>query len=77
MTLLTSIAAMLDRMPWLFVIAACATLGLAPFTPPHIVEKLRMLAAGKLVKPIDIFDLFFHAWPWVLLLAKGIRSLAR
>lgn len=77
MTVLNTLLTQLDRLPWIFVIAACATLGLAPFAPPHIVEKLRMLAAGKLVKPIDIFDLFFHAWPWVLLVAKGIRSLVR
>jgi hypothetical protein len=43
-------------------------LGFAPFYPqPHIVEKLRMLLAGTLKKPIDIFDLFWHAWPFVLL----------
>ena len=47
----------------------CATLGLAPFTPePHVWEKLKMLAAGELVKAIDIFDLLMHATPWLLLL---------
>lgn len=43
-------------------------LGFAPFYPqPHIVEKLRMLVAGTLNKPIDIFDLAWHAWPFLLL----------
>lgn len=43
-------------------------LGFAPFYPqPHIVEKLRMLTAGTLNKPIDIFDLIWHAWPFLLL----------
>ncbi len=43
-------------------------LGLAPFYPqPHIVEKLRMLLAGTLKKPMDIFDLVWHACPFVLL----------
>lgn len=43
-------------------------LGLAPFLPePHIVEKIRMLTAGTLRRPIDIFDLFWHAWPFALL----------
>ena len=43
-------------------------LGFAPFYPqPHIVEKLGMLAAGTLKKPIDIFDLLWHAWPFALL----------
>ena len=54
----------------LFILAAL-TLGLAPFLPePHIWEKLKMLAAGNLTRPIDIFDLVLHAAPWVLLAAK-------
>lgn len=61
----------LANLPWSFVIFACLTLGLAPFSPPHIVEKLGMLFAGKLVKPIDWFDLFFHGAPWLVLLAKA------
>jgi len=51
-------------------------LGFAPFYPqPHIVEKIRMLAAGTLKKPIDIFDLFWHAWPFVLLVYRVFRDL--
>ena len=51
-------------------------LGFAPFFPqPHIVEKLKMLAEGTLKKPIDIFDLFWHAWPFVLLAYRVIRDL--
>ncbi|MFP1643471.1 RND transporter [Pontitalea aquivivens] len=47
------------------------TLGLAPFTPePHVWEKLKMLAAGALMRPIDIFDLLMHGLPWLLLAAK-------
>jgi len=43
-------------------------LGLAPFAPePHLWEKLKMLAAGDLKRPIDIFDLFMHGTPVVLL----------
>ncbi len=57
----------------LFVIAAL-TLGLAPFFPePHIWEKLKMLRAGTLRKPIDWFDLLMHAAPFVLLAAKLVR----
>lgn len=66
--------ALLDDTPiWVFLFAAL-TLGLAPFAPePHIVEKLKMLAAGTLVKPVDIFDLVMHAAPWALLIAKIAR----
>jgi hypothetical protein len=53
-------------------------LGLAPFYPrPHIVEKLRMLMAGTLKRPIDIFDLCWHAWPFGLLAVRIVRDLAR
>lgn len=60
----------LAELPWQMVILLCLTLGLAPFTPPHLVEKLQMLAAGTLRKPIDVFDLIMHGAPWLLLLAK-------
>ncbi len=62
----------LKQIHWLLVILACLTLGLAPFTPPHIWEKLRMLSQGKLVRPIDWFDLFLHGAPWLILIAKSI-----
>jgi len=49
-------------------------LGLAPFVPqPHLVEKLGMLCAGTLRRPLDIFDLIWHSWP-LLLLAWRIGS---
>ncbi|MDJ0821406.1 MAG: RND transporter [Paracoccaceae bacterium] len=52
---------------WLLLVL-CLTLGLAPFTPePHLWEKLKMLFAGTLSRPIDIFDMLLHAAPWVLL----------
>ena len=51
-------------------------LGLAPFYPqPHIVEKLRMLLAGTLKKPLDIFDLVWHTWPFVLLAYRIFRDI--
>lgn len=66
--------AFLDTLPWWAVIAACLTLGLAPFAPePHIVEKLRMLSQGTLTRPLDIFDMLFHATPWLVLAAKIAR----
>ena len=53
------------------LVVLCLTLGLAPFTPqPHVWEKLQMLVAGELVRPIDIFDLLLHATPWMLLILK-------
>jgi hypothetical protein len=62
--------AIINQIPLGVPVLLCATLGLAPFTPPHVIEKLAMLAGGTLVKPIDWFDLFFHGTPWVLLALK-------
>ena len=62
---------LLNRIPWLLLIALCLTLGLAPFRPePHLWEKLRWLLAGDLVAALDWFDLLLHASPWLLLLLK-------
>jgi hypothetical protein len=67
--------AYLDQIPLNLLILACLTLGLAPFFPePHIWAKLKMLVAGNLVKPVDIFDLLMHAAPFVLLAAKLLRA---
>ena len=68
----------LDQLPFWVVLVLCATLGLAPFSPePHLWEKLKMLAAGDLVRPIDWFDLALHGLPWLLLAAKGLRVLSQ
>lgn len=64
----------LDKIPFSTLIIISLLLGLAPFVPePHVWEKLKMLADGSLAKPVDIFDLFMHGTPWVLLGLKSIR----
>ena len=65
----------LDSIPLGPLALIAVFLGLAPFTPePHVWQKLKMLAAGDLVRPIDIFDLFMHGTPIVLLAAKLVRQ---
>ena len=65
----------LDKVPLTTLLIISLTLGLAPFAPePHVWEKLKMLVDGSLSKPIDIFDLFMHGTPWVLLGLKFIRE---
>ena len=50
-------------------------LAVLPVVPePHLVEKVRMLAQGNLVKPLDIFDLFWHSWPLFLLSYKLVKD---
>ncbi|MCI5142247.1 MAG: RND transporter [Candidatus Electrothrix sp. ATG1] len=64
----------LDRLPLAPLVVIALLLGSAPVIPePHLVEKIRMLISGTLVRPIDIFDLFFHAAPLCVLLLKLIR----
>ena len=61
---------LLDKIPLQTLVIISLTIGLAPFTPPHVWEKLTMLFAGTLREPIDIFDLVMHGSPWVLLALK-------
>ena len=64
---------LIQSIPVWVLVVLCLTLGLAPFVPePHIWEKLKMLAAGTLTKPIDIFDLVLHGLPFVLLALRLI-----
>ncbi len=62
----------LIEIQWQTLIFICLTLGLAPFAPPHIVEKLIMLRKRKLKKLLDWFDLVLHGTPWVILIIKGL-----
>ena len=68
----------LDKIPTTTLLIIALTLGLAPFAPePHVWEKLKMLASGNLARPLDIFDLFLHGTPWVLLIMKIIRNVRK
>jgi len=65
----------LDRISLGTLLILAVLLGLAPFTPePHLLEKLRMLSQGELHKPIDIFDLFMHGTPAMLVVLKLVGS---
>ena len=61
----------LDSIPYVFIAPLAILLALAPFSPePHLWEKLNMLFAGTLVRPVDIFDLFLHGTPLLILVLK-------
>lgn len=63
---------MLENVPWAILIAAALFMCFAPLGhTPHLVEKLRMLYNGTLNKPIDIFDLFLHVSPLILIAVKA------
>lgn len=65
----------LDNIPLVVLIALAVWMAVAPITPePHLIEKLRMLSQGTLVKPLDIFDLCLHSAPIVLLAVRLWRQ---
>ena len=64
----------IDKLPFPLLIVMTALMLGAPFVPePHLVEKMRMLAEGTLTKPLDIFDVFWHLLPAILLTVKVVR----
>jgi hypothetical protein len=68
----------LDRIPLSLLLPLAVVMALVPFVPePHLWQKLKMLASGTLVKPLDIFDLFLHGTPLVLLALKLLSGSSR
>lgn len=65
----------IDNMP-LFPLAVVAVfMAILPLHgTPHLLEKIEMLKAGVLERPIDIFDLFLHGTPAALLVIRVIRE---
>ena len=59
---------LIDRLPMVWVVVAAAWMAVTPIVPePHLTEKLALLARGELTRPLDVFDLLWHAAPlWVL-----------
>jgi hypothetical protein len=68
----------LDKIPYSLLLPLAVVMALLPFSPePHLWQKLKMLAAGTLVRPIDIFDLFMHGAPLLLLAFKLLSGVTR
>ena len=64
----------LDEIPIFMLVIISFFLGMAPIFPePHLWEKLKMLAAGELARPLDIFDLLMHGTPLLLLFIRLVR----
>lgn len=60
-----------DKLSLPLIAMIALLMALAPFVPePHLLQKLKMLFAGNLQKPIDIFDLFLHSLPLALFIIK-------
>jgi hypothetical protein len=64
----------IDKLPVKALVVVAVFFALMPIQPePHLIEKLRMLFEGTLSRPIDIFDLFMHSLPMILLAIRLIR----
>lgn len=64
---------------WRLIILLCLTLGLAPFYPePHIFGKIRWIAGGANgMTAKDYFDVFFHGFPFILLIRLVVLKITR
>ena len=68
----------IDKLPLVPLAVIALLLAVLPFgSTPHLVEKVGMLFQGVLTRPIDIFDLFMHGTPAVLLVIRIIRMAAK
>ena len=68
----------IDRIPILWLVGIAVYLAGAPLVPePHLVEKWRMLMQGRLSQAIDIFDVFLHTLPMVVLVMRLWRDAQR
>jgi hypothetical protein len=62
---------LINRIPLIWLAVIAGWLAIAPISPePHLIEKFRMLSAGTLVRPIDIFDLLLHSVPLLILFLR-------
>ncbi|MFK8046145.1 MAG: hypothetical protein AB8B72_11665 [Crocinitomicaceae bacterium] len=63
---------------WKIFLIASLTIGLAPFNPPHIWDKIKWIAGGgafsgeQPMQMMDWFDVLMHGAPWILLIISGI-----
>ena len=65
----------LDDVSYIFLIAAAVLMAMMPFQPePHLLGKYQLWLAGDLHKAVDIFDIFWHLLPTLLLVLKFIRE---
>lgn len=74
----TMLRSFIEKIPYSILIIMSVILGVAPFnTQPHLVEKVLLLSKGELLRAVDIFDLFFHSFPLLLLLLKVLLQLTK
>lgn len=68
----------LARLPWWLLLLGAVLLAIAPYPReplPHLIQKIQLLFAGNLSRPMDIFDLFLHGVLFPLLI--GLKFIYR
>jgi hypothetical protein len=66
---------------WKLFLMASLTLGLAPFTPSHILGKIQWILGGgafsgeHAMQSQDWFDVLLHGSPWLLLIISIVLNL--
>ena len=70
--------ALLDRISYPLLSLLAVFMLLAPLRPmPHVLEKLILLKNRAVNRLVDIFDLFYHLLPTILLALKIVRTYYR
>ena len=65
----------LANLPMSLLLVVAILAAVAPVVPePHLWEKLKMLSAGELTRPLDIFDLLLHGTPLLLVVLKVVAG---
>ena len=65
----------IDKLSIAPLLAIAVLMAVLPFNAtPHLAEKLGILVDGTLSRPIDIFDLFMHGTPSLLLIIRLFRQ---
>jgi len=59
--------------PWGVLVVFSIWMLIAPISPePHFWQKLGWLQSGHPFTPLDVFDVFWHLLPTVLLIIKAV-----
>ncbi|MFK5894536.1 MAG: hypothetical protein QM504_15050 [Pseudomonadota bacterium] len=70
----------IDNFSFSTLILMATMLAIVPYPMqemPHSLEKLQMLFAGQLTKPLDVFDLVMHTGLIFILLIKSYRYMMK
>ena len=69
--LIQKLDVLLKPIPYKVLMLPAILLALAPFSPqPHLLQKLTWLIEAQSFAAVDVFDVFFHLSPTLIMLIK-------